>query len=424
MMDYCNGIQGFINFATSIPRNFTNSGIRCPCRKCKNKKFLHPDVVTMHLLSKGFMEDYLCWYAHRELFVPNESMVERVVGSTSSASNVHEVVNDNSNPYRNIVMDAMRMNQGNVSECPIIEEEPNADAIRFFDLLKDFDEPLWDGCTNHSKLSAVAQVFTVKSNHGLSETSYDKIMEWARSILPKGNKLKENFYVVKFMMKPLSLGYQKIDICPNFCMIYYLENAELTKCMTCGHSRYKHRTGMGKNLVAYKKLRYFLITPRLQRLFMSPRTAEHMTWHQSHNMIDGVMVHPSDGEAWKHFNSVHPHFLAESRNVRLGLCIDGFNPIGSFAAPYSYWLVKLTIYNLPPGMCIKPEFMFLSIIIPGPSSPGQNINVYLRPLIDELTQLWSSRALTYDISRKQNFVMRAALIWTINDFPTYGMVSG
>jgi hypothetical protein len=55
-------------------------------------------------------------------------MVEKVVGSTSSASNVHEVVNDNSNPYRNMVMDAMRMNQSNVSQCPIVEEEPNADA--------------------------------------------------------------------------------------------------------------------------------------------------------------------------------------------------------------------------------------------------------------------------------------------------------
>jgi len=44
--------------------------------------------------------------------------------------------------------------------------------------------------------------------------------------------------------------------------------------------------------------------------------------------------------------------------------------------------------------------MFLSIIIPGPSSPGRNINVCLRPLIDELVQLWSSEALTYDISRK------------------------
>ena len=68
--------------------------------------------------------------------------------------------------------------------------------------------------------------------------------------------------------------------------------------------------------------------------------------------------------------------------------------------------------------------MFLSIVIPGPSSPGRNIDVCLRPLIDELTQLWSSGALTYDISRKHNFVMRAALMWTINDFPAYGMVSG
>jgi hypothetical protein len=74
-----------------------------------------------------------------------------MVGSTSSASNVHGVVNDNSNPYRNMVMDAMRMNQCNASQCPIIEEEPNADATKFFDLLKDSDEPLWDSCTNHSK---------------------------------------------------------------------------------------------------------------------------------------------------------------------------------------------------------------------------------------------------------------------------------
>jgi hypothetical protein len=68
--------------------------------------------------------------------------------------------------------------------------------------------------------------------------------------------------------------------------------------------------------------------------------------------------------------------------------------------------------------------MFLSMVIPGPSSPGWNIDVCLRLLIDELTQLWSSGALTYDISRKQNFVMRAALMWTINDFSAYGIVSG
>jgi hypothetical protein len=68
--------------------------------------------------------------------------------------------------------------------------------------------------------------------------------------------------------------------------------------------------------------------------------------------------------------------------------------------------------------------MFLSTVIPGPSSLGWNIDVCLQPLIDELTQLWSSGALTYDISRKQNFLMRVALMWTINDFLAYGMLSG
>jgi len=54
--------------------------------------------------------------------------------------------------------------------------------------------------------------------------------------------------------------------------------------------------------------------------------------------------------------------------------------------------------------------MFLSMVIPGPSSPVWNIDVCLQPLIDELAQLWSSITLTYDISRKQNFLMRAALM--------------
>jgi len=109
----------------------------------KIKKYLHPDIITMHLLHKGFIEDYLCWYAYGELFVRNESMVEGMVGLTSSASNVHRVVNDNSNPYRNMVMNATRMNQGNISQCSIIiEEEHTADAAELFDMLKDSDELL------------------------------------------------------------------------------------------------------------------------------------------------------------------------------------------------------------------------------------------------------------------------------------------
>jgi len=260
-MDYCNGVQGFINFVTFIPRNFTGGSIKCPCRKCQNKKYLHLDVVMMHLLHKRFMKDYLCWYAHKELFVHNESMDKEWLGQLLVLAMCME----------------LQMNQGNVSQCPIVEEEANVDAIMFFDMLKDSDKPLWDGYMNHNKLSTVAQVFTIKSDHGLSEAGYDKIIEWGRNILPERNRLKDNFYIAKFMMKPLNLRYQKIDICPNFCMLHYIENVELTECMTCGHSHYKPITRRGKTLMAYKKLKYFPIISGLQRLFMSPRTAEHMT---------------------------------------------------------------------------------------------------------------------------------------------------
>jgi len=123
------------------------------------KMFLDLVIVTMYLLQKIFIEQYLCWYTHEKPYVPHETMIERMVGSTSSASNVHEVVNDNSNHCRTMVMDVMRINQGHTDQCPIIDEEPNVDATKFFYLLKDSNESLWE------------------SDHGLSKVGYDRIVE-------------------------------------------------------------------------------------------------------------------------------------------------------------------------------------------------------------------------------------------------------
>ena len=38
MMDYCNWIEGFINYVLSNPRNISGDGIRYPYKRCKNKK--------------------------------------------------------------------------------------------------------------------------------------------------------------------------------------------------------------------------------------------------------------------------------------------------------------------------------------------------------------------------------------------------
>ena len=68
--------------------------------------------------------------------------------------------------------------------------------------------------------------------------------------------------------------------------------------------------------------------------------------------------------------------------------------------------------------------MFLTVIVLGPRNPKDKLDVYLQPLISELQALWEIAVETYDISRKQNFMLRAALLWTISDFPTYSMLSG
>jgi len=92
-------------------KNISGDSIKCSCKKCKNKKFLNSDVVTIYLLQKEFIEKYLCWFAHGEPYVPYETMVERTIGLTCSSSNIHGVVNNNSNHYRSMVVDAMRIFQ-------------------------------------------------------------------------------------------------------------------------------------------------------------------------------------------------------------------------------------------------------------------------------------------------------------------------
>ncbi|XP_030506438.2 uncharacterized protein LOC115721305 isoform X1 [Cannabis sativa] len=93
------------------------------------------------------------------------------------------------------------------------------------------------------------------------------------------------------------------------------------------------------------------------------------------------------------------------------------------SSTYSCWSIILVVYNLPPSMCMKDEFTFLSMLIPGPKKPGNDIDVYLEPLIDELLELWKG-VYTYDASIKKFFNLKVMLLWTINDFLAYGNLAG
>ncbi|KAI5334540.1 hypothetical protein L3X38_024673 [Prunus dulcis] len=136
------------------------------------------------------------------------------------------------------------------------------------------------------------------------------------------------------------------------------------------------------------------------------------------------MSHPADSPSWKLLDDKWPEFGNEPRNLRLALSSDGFNPHSSLSSRYSCWPVILVTYNLPAWLCMKRKFMMLTLLISGPKQPGNDIDVYLEPLIDDLKSLWIGIRGVYDAHNGEYFTLRAALMWTINDFPAYGNLSG
>ncbi|KAI9176295.1 hypothetical protein LWI28_000898 [Acer negundo] len=156
---------------------------------------------------------------------------------------------------------------------------------------------------------------------------------------------------------------------------------------------------------------------------MSNETSSFMQWHERDRVKDGLMRHPADSKAWKKFDNRYPNFASDPRNVRLGLASDGFSPFGTMSISYSTWPIVLMIYNLPPWMCMKQPNSIMSLLIPGPSASGNDIDVYLQPLIDELKELCDNGLKTFDASTNQNFNMRASLLWTISDFSAYANLS-
>ncbi|XP_074349663.1 uncharacterized protein LOC141689305 [Apium graveolens] len=365
MAEFRAGFGVFLDYAYGHPKYVKEKNqIQCPCWKCKTNNYVDRDMVNYHLLVNGFMRNYEeCWWAYGQK--RDGSFTSNYSGS-SSTYHMDEMVHDIA---------------GQDFDWDQAREQPmNSDAKAFTKLLEEGREPLWYGCTKHTKLSGVTTLLNIKADHNISHEYFESLLKAIKSMLPDNEKLPDNFYYYKKMVKKLGLGYQKIDACPN------------------GY--------------------------RLKRLYMSSRPAEHMSWHAKSSAKDGELNHPTDGQAWKNFNKTHPRFTSEPRNVRLGLSTDGFNPFGHSAVPYSCWPVIVTPYNPPPWMCMKQPYMFLSLMIPGPTSPGKNLDVYLRPLIDELKVLWKDGIQTWDVSTQTNFNLRATLLWTISDFPAYGKTKG
>ena len=292
--------------------------------------------------------------------------------------------------------------------------------------------PLYEGATL-SMLCATLLIVNCCKTHGVSNMFMNELlMLLSMSILPVGNCLPKTEYEATKILRRLGLAYNMIHACPKGCCLFRGDLEEDEKCPVCEADRYRLR---GRSRVPALVLRHFPLIPQLQRMFSSKKLSKLNVWHHFNKSVDGKMRHTADSPQWKFVDTeLEPEagdamFGRDPRDVHLGLAVDGMNPYSEKRSTQSLTPVIMFNYNLPPWMVTKKYFVMLCLLIPTKLSlTGVNFDVFIQPLVDELQQLWSrAGVLTRDARGymgTSQFNMRAVLMWTLHDFPAYGLLSG
>ncbi|GJU19970.1 hypothetical protein Tco_1153312 [Tanacetum coccineum] len=206
--------------------------------------------------------------------------------------------------------------QGDVGETS--NDPTQAKCNEFEELYASANEELYPGCNYVTRLDFMAKFTYFKVKGKLTDSIFNEMLEFFQNVFPtaKGYKLPPSYYAIKKTFKTTGLGYELIHACVNDCFLFPGDaNKDVHFCPVCNTSRWKDSNTPGKK-VPKKVLHYFLIIPRLQRLYKSSHTTKEMTLHATGKCtVPGKMQHPVDGRAWKDFDTKYPDFAAEPRNV-------------------------------------------------------------------------------------------------------------
>ncbi|XP_024178504.1 uncharacterized protein LOC112184476 [Rosa chinensis] len=360
------GLAEFLKFAESNANN--KNKISCPCLKCSNTEGFSVGVIKDHIFWNGINESYKHWRWHGE--------------PTTSAMNDSRVESETVDWEPGIWKNDWGFGESE-------DEQISEDSNEFLKYVEDGDQPLYPGYTKTTKLNGLIQTFNLKAKHGMTDACYSDMLIMIGGLLPEGNQVPLSLYEAKKTLSALGMEYEKIHACPNDCILYRQQHADALICPNFGVPRWKlGRDKIVKEGIPAKVLWYFPPIPRFKRMYQSTNTAKNLTWHESGRKKDGMMRHPADSPTWELLDKQYPQFSSDPRNLRLALSSDGFNPHSSLSSKYSCWPIILVTYNLPPWLCMKRKFMMLTLLISGPKQPGNDIDVYLQPLIYDLKVLW------------------------------------
>jgi hypothetical protein len=438
----------------------------CPCKNCHGAQRRKIDVIRKHhnevgrddFLTKSMIGgDNVDGYPPNGIWVEDLAYDDDIIDAEANVEDVNVPIEDNLggphvahdnvgavHPESDPTLDAQHnvqrqllqaLDRGDAihteamaADNPVDDVEVDISSDCVDDMERLFEHAttaVYSGATS-SILSATIIIMNMCVVFRVSNKFTDELLRYLSSdLLPSNNKLPTSHYEARKLIRTLGLQYNNIHACPNGCVLYEEEHMDLNSCPKCGRARWAE----GSNSIPVKVIRHFPLIPRLKRMFRSSEIAVMLRGWTKHVSDDGVMRSVVDSPAWKHVdnNVIFDNFGVDNRNLRLALALDGVNPFKLNNTNWSTWPVLILIYNFEPWFVTKKFFISLCILISGKQSPtSKNIDVFLRPLLRELLQLWEG-IVAQDFSRPEGdrrFIMRGLLMWTISDFPAYALISG
>nr|GEW72401.1 hypothetical protein [Tanacetum cinerariifolium] len=211
------------------------------------------------------MRGYTCWDFHGE---------KRVVGNMSDPEYSKDddmlINNDRRNLNKNL--------------DDLDDDVAQKEHAKFEKLFVAAEKALFGGFTKLTILSTVIKLFKIKPSFSWSDISFTNVLEFLhQEMLSEDNELPIPTYQAKKLMCPMDLEIERIDACPNDCMLYRDNEKDLHACKVCKTSRYVQQNGpngdVTKDGLHAKLLWYFLIIRRLERLYADAKEAKLLRWH-------------------------------------------------------------------------------------------------------------------------------------------------
>ncbi|KAI5312198.1 hypothetical protein L3X38_041371 [Prunus dulcis] len=301
--EYLDGIEDFIEFAC----RHNPSATRIRCRRCNNTLWETIENVGCHLVRNGMIETYNIQNLHGEQLdnasSSNATMVDNVEPIVDPNEQVIDIINE-AFPFA-----STNINQEREDDVPTLMD--SAEFEQYEQLLKNANQELYSGCESFFILMAIVELMHRKIKYRMSNLCFDYFSGVFKRMLPTDNCLPKDHRHTQKLLNGLGLGYEKIHVCKNNCMLFYKEYETLDTYPICKKSRFKTTSQNRTTKIPKKVMRYLPLKPRLHRLYMSTHTATDMRWRKEKRVDDDVMRHPVDGEAWKEFDLTFSEFAVD-----------------------------------------------------------------------------------------------------------------